>query len=228
MQLILDLFRADIMHYVLRWDSRSQRNVPFRVIVYNLCYVAYAMLVLRLGLTSVFLSPESQCRRTAPQLYQTATVFVSLTLGAWSVVLFGYVIPFICVIIILTRNGYVSTSDMVAWGNVFPNGSRGAPEGTIDLLKVISMDEAPEAECCICMEEFEPDDVIVMTDCKHIFHKSCCKEWLQQSTTCPVCRTDLTSPPSDPNNVENGDSLLVAAEEGIAIATGNGNTSINR
>ena len=40
MQLILDLFRADIMHYVLRWDSRSQRNVPFRVIVYNLCYVS--------------------------------------------------------------------------------------------------------------------------------------------------------------------------------------------
>ena len=112
------------------------------------------MLVLRLGLTSVFLSPESQCRRTAPQLYQTATVFVSLTLGAWSVVLFGYVIPFICVIIILTRNGYVSTSDMVAWGNVFPNGSRGAPEGTIDLLKVISMDEAPEAECCVSIMLF--------------------------------------------------------------------------
>ena len=27
--------------------------------------------------------------------------------------------------------------------------------------------------------------------CEHVFHKSCCREWLRQARSCPVCRTDL-------------------------------------
>jgi len=132
MQLILDLFRSDIMLYVFRWDSRAHRSYPPRVLVYNLCYIVYAIMVLRLGMQSVFFSPDSTCPRTAPELYQTAAVFISLSLGVWFTILFGYVLPFICVIVILTRNGYAPTSDMPAWGKVFPSSNRGAPDGTID------------------------------------------------------------------------------------------------
>jgi len=197
---------------------------------------------------SVFFSPDSTCPRTAPELYQTAAVFISLSLGVWFTILFGYVLPFICVIVILTRNGYAPTSDMPAWGNVFPSSNRGAPDGTIDLLKVIQYEESNETECCvswllvqfnfvahfvnflltspsfrmssqICMEEFQADDVIVMTDCKHVFHRKCCQEWLQHSRTCPVCRTDLADPPTiiTPISSNQLDHELIAAEEGIAI-----------
>lgn len=218
MQLILDLFRSDIMLYVLRWDSRA-RNFPPRVVLYNLCYLVYAVMVLRLGMKSVFFSPESSCSRTAPELYQTAAVFISLSLGVWFTIVFGYAIPFICVIVILTRNGYAPTSDMPAWGNVFPSANRGAPEGTVDLLKIISYEETTEVECCICMDEFQPGDIIVTTDCKHVFHRKCCQEWLLNSRTCPVCRTDLANPTSiSPNNNSSPlDHELVSIEEGIAI-----------
>lgn len=218
MQLIIDLFRSDIMHYVLRFDARSQRSYPPQVLVYNLCYIVYAVLVLRLGVKSVFFSPNSKCRQTAPELFQTATVFISLSLGAWCTILFGYVLPFICVIVVLTRNGYAPTGDMAAWGNVFPTTQRGAPEGTIDMLTQVSPNEITETECIICMEEFEANDAIVMTECKHVFHKTCCQEWLLQSCTCPVCRTDITAPSGDSDNTRTSDNTLIAAEQGFAVS----------
>ncbi len=41
------------------------------------------------------------------------------------------------------------------------------------------------------MSEFLAGEVIVVTPCEHIFHKRCCNEWLQHSSTCPYCRADL-------------------------------------
>ena len=41
------------------------------------------------------------------------------------------------------------------------------------------------------MEGFGVNDDVVETNCKHVFHKSCCRQWLRQSRTCPVCRDDI-------------------------------------
>ena len=43
----------------------------------------------------------------------------------------------------------------------------------------------------ICMSNFSTNDLIVATECDHVFHKGCCQEWLKQARTCPVCRTDI-------------------------------------
>ena len=43
-QLMLDVFRADIMKWLCRWRSDSQRRVPPRVIMYNVAYVSYISL----------------------------------------------------------------------------------------------------------------------------------------------------------------------------------------
>ena len=43
------------------------------------------------------------------------------------------------------------------------------------------------------MVDFTPDDEIVITECSHVFHKSCCEEWLNHARTCPVCRQDIPS-----------------------------------
>ena len=112
------------------------------------------MVVLRLGIKSVFPSSNSTCSQTAPELYQTAAVFISLSIGAWCTILFGYIIPFICVIIVLTRNGYSPTNDVGGWGSVFSTGSTGAPEGTIDLLKEVSLEDITETECCVSFSHF--------------------------------------------------------------------------
>jgi len=41
------------------------------------------------------------------------------------------------------------------------------------------------------MADFVTNEQIVYTECDHVFHKSCCQEWLRQARTCPVCRTDI-------------------------------------
>ncbi len=43
------------------------------------------------------------------------------------------------------------------------------------------------------MNDFRSGDVIVATECHHVFHKHCCEEWLRQARTCPVCRTDIVA-----------------------------------
>uniref|UniRef100_A0A7S3Q2V0 RING-type domain-containing protein n=1 Tax=Chaetoceros debilis TaxID=122233 RepID=A0A7S3Q2V0_9STRA len=202
-QLILDVFRKDIMRYIFRFDASrvDHHNVPSRVIFYNLAYITYAMLVLRLGIRVIFLS-EGGCRHTATKLFNTTRVYVIMSVCAWMLILFGYFIPFCAVAIVLTRNGYSPAVDGDAHSadthnrfGVFP-GVNSAPPGCIDRLKVLKLDdflsEYPR-ECCICMTDFTTSDIIVATECEHVFHRRCCQEWLKQARTCPVCRSDIPS-----------------------------------
>lgn len=45
--------------------------------------------------------------------------------------------------------------------------------------------------CSICMETIMRHDVQCLP-CAHVFHRACVGRWLQQSNTCPECRTELT------------------------------------
>ena len=49
----------------------------------------------------------------------------------------------------------------------------------------------------MCHEEYQDsgDDVNVMlvTSCGHVYHKNCLQEWLAKSTSCPMCRENITS-----------------------------------
>jgi hypothetical protein len=206
LQLILDVFRTDIMRLFFRWDANSNQHIPCRVITYNIAYLTYALLVLRLGIHSVYLDNDVTCRRTAPELFQSSTAFVSLTIAAWSTIILGYLVPFCFVATLLTWNGYTPSADTPLNGTpspftVFPS-SNGAPPGCVDQLRVVVLEDFPDdfpMECCICMEDFVGTDVIVMTECSHVFHKTCCREWLRQARTCPVCRMDI------PAALESGD-----------------------
>lgn len=43
--------------------------------------------------------------------------------------------------------------------------------------------------CSIC--KTDSTDNLGTTECNHVFHPECINLWLQESTTCPVCRTSL-------------------------------------
>ena len=53
-------------------------------------------------------------------------------------------------------------------------------------------DEAPQ--CSICLNPFL-DTAVVMTgtQCDHVFHQSCCMEWLYQHDHCPYCRREIVT-----------------------------------
>jgi Ring finger domain len=206
LQLILDVFRSDIMRFLFRWDHRSSERIPGRVVAYNCVYILYALLVLRLGVNSTINPPSSSlCHETAPRLFHASLAFVSLTIAVWATIICGYAIPFVIVAILLTVNGYNPYT--AAFSNAPSNGTSGtsfpvmptafantgAPPGCVDQLRIRSMDDWPSTECCICMEVFSAPDIVVETNCGHVFHQSCCREWLRQSRTCPVCRDDIPS-----------------------------------
>ena len=44
--------------------------------------------------------------------------------------------------------------------------------------------------CSICLEEREMRQQLARMGCGHFFHKTCLGQWIEITTTCPLCRTD--------------------------------------
>lgn len=120
----------------------------------------YALLVLRMGIRGVFKADDSTCPSTAPELYRSAAVFVSLSLAAWSTIVLGYLVPFCFVATLLTWNGYTPTAESQEQnatafiGGVFPAAysTTGAPPGCVDQLRTVLLEEFPDdypRECCV-------------------------------------------------------------------------------
>lgn len=46
--------------------------------------------------------------------------------------------------------------------------------------------------CIVCLAEFRGEDILrILPYCGHSFHVTCIDIWLQQHSTCPVCRISL-------------------------------------
>jgi hypothetical protein len=60
------------------------------------------------------------------------------------------------------------------------------PEGTY------AENSVANAECSICLETFSPaEHVRIIPQCRHCFHSQCIQRWLQESTSCPICKREL-------------------------------------
>lgn len=47
--------------------------------------------------------------------------------------------------------------------------------------------------CAICLEDYlEKERIKCIILCQHCFHENCIDQWLQKSSSCPVCRTYLS------------------------------------
>ena len=49
-----------------------------------------------------------------------------------------------------------------------------------------------DIECPICLESNPAVDIMI-SNCKHHFHKKCIEEWLQYSNQCPYCRGTINN-----------------------------------
>ncbi|KAF9591148.1 hypothetical protein IFM89_002103 [Coptis chinensis] len=53
-----------------------------------------------------------------------------------------------------------------------------------------------DSQCTICLAEYQKKDILrILPYCKHFFHVACIDTWLQQHSTCPVCRISLRDSP---------------------------------
>ncbi|GMI83342.1 hypothetical protein HRI_002003500 [Hibiscus trionum] len=49
-----------------------------------------------------------------------------------------------------------------------------------------------DAQCAVCLSEYRCEDTLrILPYCGHSFHVTCIDIWLQQHSTCPVCRISL-------------------------------------
>ena len=60
--------------------------------------------------------------------------------------------------------------------------------GAPDNVELSTIDE----NCSICQESINGSAQIrKINHCRHLFHDSCIKNWLNQHVHCPVCRHDI-------------------------------------
>eukprot|EP00903_Cladosiphon_okamuranus_P019245 g17696.t1 len=45
--------------------------------------------------------------------------------------------------------------------------------------------------CVICMEPFQPNEVLGVLLCQHLYHERCINRWLGDHTSCCVCKADM-------------------------------------
>lgn len=53
-----------------------------------------------------------------------------------------------------------------------------------------------DTQCTVCLSEYQEKDILrILPYCGHFFHVGCIDIWLQQHSTCPVCRISLRDSP---------------------------------
>lgn len=45
--------------------------------------------------------------------------------------------------------------------------------------------------CAICIDDFEDKQIVIVTNCTHVFHKPCFDGWCKVKQVCPMCRNDV-------------------------------------
>ena len=85
------------------------------------------------------------------------------------------------------------------WGQTAVSPVAGLPPALLAALpeRTFSSKLDTKAECVICMDEYSDGDSIATLQCNHLFHKKCILSWLSQSTSCPMCRTQVSPPSND-------------------------------
>ncbi|KAG6389795.1 hypothetical protein SASPL_151269 [Salvia splendens] len=60
----------------------------------------------------------------------------------------------------------------------------------------LSSMESDCQRCTVCLSDYHEEDTLcVLPVCRHLFHATCIGIWLQQRSTCPVCRISLRELP---------------------------------
>ena len=145
-----------LSHYILFTHTQQNKNTHA-----HYQQVTYAIIVLRLGIVSTFLTPLEDHQCVSQSLFNAARSHVIFTAMAWFMILFGYVLPFSIALLLLTRNGYSPSIDggdggdhqgQFGGGVITLGTSNGAPLGTVDAMKRIEYEDLSEEhprECCV-------------------------------------------------------------------------------
>lgn len=86
-----------------------------------------------------------------------------------------------------------------------------ADQSVLEQLQEGSAAQSEAQECAICLSE-SPGDGLVALPCAHSFHYPCIEAWLQNQSTCPVCRFQFPKAFTGIYAVDTLESALVLPE----------------
>ena len=67
------------------------------------------------------------------------------------------------------------------------------------------------AACAVCLEDYQPGDLLRMLPCGHWFHQPCVDQWLTaRSALCPICKADARRGPTP---AEGGDASATTGDD---------------
>ncbi|KAI5659691.1 hypothetical protein M9H77_28484 [Catharanthus roseus] len=81
---------------------------------------------------------------------------------------------------------HLTTSDQ----RVPPPASRSSIDN-LPTVKISKKDVRSDSHCPVCKEKFELGSQARKLPCKHLYHSDCIVPWLEQRSSCPVCRQEL-------------------------------------
>ncbi|KAL9165241.1 hypothetical protein ABFS82_06G158600 [Erythranthe guttata] len=59
-------------------------------------------------------------------------------------------------------------------------------------FRELCLSSKENVQCTVCLSEYHEEDTLrILPPCGHSFHATCIDIWLQQHSTCPVCRISL-------------------------------------
>ena len=58
----------------------------------------------------------------------------------------------------------------------------------ISQWKMPAKEDENKDGCSICLDRFEEREIMTKLSCGHEFHTSCIENWLNDETSCPLCR----------------------------------------
>ncbi len=110
-------------------------------------------------------------------------------------------------------------------------------ENLFQKIKFILFNDYKEKEkvnaCSICLENFNPEDKIIINKCNHIFHLECLKKWfiplnsIEVNNTCPGCRNELFDLKNIKNNNLDESNNILNINNNCQPVQNNDNNSTN-
>lgn len=83
-----------------------------------------------------------------------------------------------------------SVRRVMQMGTVLAEGRAGLSDQEIQALPKVRFHQTEEQQCAICLEQFQSGELLTQLRCLHFFHVSCVTRWFEQSTQCPLCRSN--------------------------------------
>lgn len=121
------------------------------------------------------------CKRSALYIYCLIVI---------SVIYFGLLLPIIIVISICLCTPCI----LVVFQYLGADAGQGAQQAEIRRLPTRILEEVEEEDqCAICQENFAVGEEVRCLPCEHNFHSGCIDQWLILQKKCPLCRHDITT-----------------------------------